>query len=60
MTELTVKGFNVRVSKYKLMIYEEPDNEVTEESATMIARYLWEEGFIKKNDFPVEIITIED
>ena len=53
MTELTVKGFNVRLTKYKLMINEEPNNEVTQESATMIAQYLWEEGFIKKDDFPV-------
>ena len=42
------------------MIYEEPNNEVTQESATMIAQYLWEEGFIKKDDFPVEIISYED
>jgi len=42
------------------MIYEEPDKEVTKEDAAIIAQYLWEEGFIKKDDFPVEIITIED
>ena len=60
MTELTVKGFDVRVTRYKLIIYEDPDNEVTKEIAAMIAQYLWEEGFIKKDDFPVEIITIED
>ena len=60
MTELTIKGVDVRVTKYKLIIYENPENEVTEEDAIAIAQYLWQEGFITKDDFPVEIISFED
>jgi hypothetical protein len=60
VTELTIKGVNVRVTKYKLIIYEFPAKPVTHEDAASIAQYLWEEGFIKKDDFPVEIISIED
>ena len=60
VTELEIQGFKVRLTKYKLMIYEEDKKEVTQEDATVIAQYLWEEGFIKKDDFPVEIISYED
>ena len=34
--------------------------DVSEKDAQVIAQYLWEEGFIKKEEFPVEILRIED
>lgn len=55
MNEMVVNGKSVRLTKYKLMIFD-PKDEVTEEEAATIAMYLYEEGFIKKDNFPVEII----
>ena len=60
MVNLTVNGSNVRITKYKLIIYEESDKPITTTDAALIAQYLWEEGFIKKDDFPVEIVSVED
>ena len=60
MVNLTVNGSNVRITKYKLIIYEESDKPITTTDAALIAQYLWEEGFIKKADFPVEIVSVED
>ena len=59
MIELAIKGINVRITKYKLIIYENPSKPVEQKDAESIAQYLWEEGFIKKDDFPVEIISVE-
>lgn len=58
--DLEVNGLKLRLTKYKLIIYEEADKEVSEKDAQVIAQYLWEEGFIKKEEFPVEILRIED
>ena len=58
--DLAINGLKIRLSKYKLTIYEEADKEVSEKDAQVIAQYLWEEGFIKKEEFPVEILRIED
>jgi|TARA_Y100000356_G_scaffold70253_1_gene57853 hypothetical protein len=55
MNELVINGKTVRLTKYKLMIFD-PKDEVSEEDAANIAMYLYEEGFIKKDNFPVEII----
>jgi hypothetical protein len=55
-----MNGFNVRLTKYKLIIYEEQSKECTEKDAQIIAQYLWEEGFINKDNFPVEIVQVED
>ncbi len=55
MNEMVVNGRTVRLTKYKLMIFD-PKDEVSEEDAANIAMYLYEEGFIKKDNFPVEII----
>ena len=55
MQELVINGKTVRLTKYKLMIFD-PKDEVSEEDAANIAMYLYEEGFIKKDNFPVEII----
>lgn len=60
MIDLVIKGYRARLTKYKLIIYEEADKRITNEVAWAIAQYLHKEGFIKKNDFPVEIISPED
>jgi len=59
MKNLEVNGFTVRLTKYKLTILDR-GKEVTEEDAVNIAQYLWDEGFIKKDNFPVEIIKVDD
>lgn len=59
MKDLEVNGFTVRLTKYKLTILDR-GKEVTEEDAVNIAQYLWDEGFIKKDNFPVEIIKADD
>jgi DNA repair ATPase RecN len=58
--ELVMNGLKVRLTKYKLIIYEEVDKEVSDHEAQVIAQYLYQEGFIKKDEFPVEILRIED
>lgn len=60
MIDLVIKGYRVRLTKYKLVIYEGVDKKITNEVAWAIAQYLHKEGFIKKNDFPVEIIGPDD
>ena len=60
MRDLSINGLKVRLTKYKLTIYEEVGKDVSEKDAQVIAQYLWEEGFIKKEEFPVEILRIED
>lgn len=55
-----MNGLKVRLTKYKLIIYEEVDKEVSDHEAQVIAQYLYQEGFIKKDEFPVEILRIED
>ena len=56
MKSLEVHGFTVKLSKYKLIILDEKEN-LTDEEAVGIAQYLYDEGFIKKDNFPVEIIN---
>jgi hypothetical protein len=58
MHYLEVNGTKVRVTKYKIIIYEDKD-EVTEEEATNIAVYLKKEGFIKKEEIAVEIVPLD-
>ena len=60
MRDLSINGLKIRLTKYKLTIYEEVGENVSEKDAQVIAQYLWEEGFIKKEEFPVEILRIED
>ena len=52
---MVVNGTTVRLTKYKLMIFDARDD-ISEEDAASIAMYLFDEGFIKKDNFPVEII----
>lgn len=59
MRDLEVKGISVRVTKYKVMIYDEHDK-ITQEEAVAIAIYLRDEGFIKKDEFPIEIIKSDE
>ena len=56
MKSLEVNGFTVKLTKYKLIILDEKEN-LTDEEAVGIAQYLYDEGFIKKDNFPVEIIN---
>ena len=59
MKDLKVHGVMVRLTKYKLIIYDE-HNKLSESDAANVALYLYEEGFIKKDNFPVEIIKPEN
>jgi len=56
MKDLEIRGIAVRVTKYKAIIFEDGQNEITEKVAEDIAVYLKLEGFIEKDEFPVEII----
>ena len=55
MKDLEVNGIKIRVTKYKVIIYDDDDN-IDADQAEVIATYLRDEGFIKKDEFPVEII----
>ena len=57
MKDMVINGFDVRLTKYKLMIFDAKDS-VSEEDPANVALYLYEEGFIKKDNFPVEIIKL--
>ncbi|SVB40956.1 uncharacterized protein METZ01_LOCUS193810 [marine metagenome] len=59
MKRLEVNGFEVRLTKYKLMILDN-EGKLKDKEAYSIAQYLYDEGFIKKDNFPVEIITSEE
>ena len=59
MKNLEINGIKVRVTKYKVTIYDEHDK-VGVEQAEVIAVYLRDEGFIKKDEFPIEIIKLEE
>lgn len=59
MKDLEVKGITVRLTKYKLIILDK-DDDVKDSDAENIAQYLYDEGFIKKDNFPVEIINPND
>ena len=55
MKRLEVKGFKIRLTKYKLIILDD-EGKLKDDDAYGIAQYLYDEGFIKKDNFPVEII----
>ena len=59
MKRLEVNGFKVRLTKYKLMILDD-EGKLRSEEAYGIAQYLYDEGFIKKDNFPVEIIGSDE
>lgn len=59
MRRMEVNGFKVRLTKYKLMILDD-EGELKDEEAYGIAQYLYDEGFIKKDNFPVEIIASDE
>jgi hypothetical protein len=58
MHNLEVNGVKVRVTKYKIIIYEDK-SQISEETAANIAIYLKTEGFIKKEEIAVEIVPLE-
>jgi len=60
MKHLEVKGFRVRLTKYKLIIFDREDGGLKDDDAYKIAQYLYDEGFIKKDNFPVEIMPLEE
>ena len=55
MKYLEINGVKVRVTKYKVTIYDD-SNKIGLEQAEIIALYLKDEGFMKKDEFPIEII----
>ncbi len=59
MKDMEIKGVKIRVTKYKVIIFD-PDKKIGEKEATTIALYLRDEGFIKKDEFPIEIIHTDD
>jgi hypothetical protein len=59
MKDLEINGIRVRVTKYKVTIYDDNDK-IGVEQAEAIAIYLRDEGFIKKDEFPIEIIKTEE
>ena len=59
MKDLEINGTRVRVTKYKIVIFEDKE-EISEEQAGNIAVYLRNEGFIKKDEIAVEIININE
>ena len=59
MHNLDVNGVKVRVTKYKVIIYEGKNSQISEETAANIALYLKNEGFIKKEEIAVEIVPLE-
>ena len=56
---LEINGFKVKLTKYKLMILDD-EGKLKSEEAYSIAQYLYDEGFIKKDNFPVEIIGSDE
>ena len=58
MKDLEVGGIPLRVTKYKVIMFDDEDK-VTPEVAEAIALYLRDEGFIEKDEFPIEIIKPE-
>jgi hypothetical protein len=59
VNRLSLNGFDVRVSKYKVTIYD-PEDKLSDAAAETIATYLYKEGFITKTEFPVEIVKEEN
>jgi len=58
MKDLELNGVKIRVTKYKITIFESEDNQVGVEQAETIAYYLRSEGFIEKDEIPIEIIKL--
>ena len=55
MENVNFNGLEICVLKYKVIILD-PEDKVNEKEATRIASYLFKEGFISKQEFPVEIV----
>ena len=55
MDYVDYNGVKISVFKYKVRIFD-PENRITKAQAHKIASYLFKEGFISKQEFPVEII----
>ena len=59
MKHLDINGFKVRLTKYKLIIFDPEEGGLKDDDAFRIAQYLYDEGFIEKDNFPVEIMPSE-
>ena len=59
MENINFNGVHVSILKYKVRIFD-PKNEISEEQAVSIVSYLFKEGFISKQEFPVEIVGTEE
>lgn len=59
MKNLELCGIKIRVTKYKVTIFDDKKNKMGIEQAEMIAHYLKNEGFIEKDEIPIEIIELE-
>ena len=58
MYNINFNGVRISILKYKVRIFD-PENEISEEQAFSIVSYLFKEGFISKQEFPVEIVGTE-
>jgi hypothetical protein len=56
MKHLEIKGFKIKLTKYKLIIFDREEGGLKDNDAYTIAQYLYDEGFIEKDNFPVEIM----
>ena len=59
MENINFNGVHVSILKYKIRIFD-PKNEMSEDQAVNIVSYLFKEGFISKQEFPVEIVGTEE
>tara|TARA_Y100000593_G_scaffold89077_1_gene172501 strand:- start:2344 stop:2523 length:180 start_codon:yes stop_codon:yes gene_type:complete len=59
MKNLELHGIKIRVTKYKVTIFDDGKNKIGVEQAEVIAHYLKNEGFIEKDEIPIEIIRVE-
>lgn len=56
MKDLEVKGWRLKVGKYKVKIFDDND-ELTDEEAIMIIKYLYDEGILSSKAVDCEIIS---
>jgi hypothetical protein len=56
---INFNGVHISILKYKVRIFD-PENKISEEQAVSIVSYLFKEGFISKQEFPVEIVGTEE
>jgi hypothetical protein len=55
MTEMILNGLTVTITDHSILILDNLDD-VTSQEAMKIVKYLYNEGFIDRSDFPYQII----